>query len=173
MEDVLEEEWRTIPEFTNYQISNFGNIYNIKYDMYMRTSVNNFGHVKITLKSHRTGQRYTRSVAQMVAEAFVEPPNLLCDAVVVLDGDFTNVRAENLVWRPTWFSWRYTHQLKWPQPLHYRNLPVINLQTGVEYNSIIEAGMNEGLLFADIWRSTYTGAPIFPYKAVFKVLQRV
>ena len=168
-----EEVWKTIPDFPNYEISNFGQIYNIKKDKMMRTSRTSFGHVKITLTSEWDGQRYTRSVAQMVAEAFVEPPNLLSDHVVVLDGNFSNLTAENLVWRPRWYAWLYTHQLKTQQPIHYRNLPVINLMTGDEYKSIVDAGMTEGLLFADIWRSTYTSAQIFPYGAIFEVLDRV
>lgn len=169
----MEEEWRDIPQFSNYQVSNLGRIYNLYRDQFMRTSFTTFGHMKITLRANYSSLRYTRSVAQLVAEAFVEPPNALCDAVVVLDGDYANVSAENLVWRPSWYSWKYTRQLKRQQPIYYRNLPVVNTRTGNEYDSIVEAGMHEGLLFDDIWRSTYTAAPIFPYGDTFKILDRV
>lgn len=168
---TTEEVWKTISEFPNYEVSNLGLIYNKKRGTIMRTSRTNFGHIKITLLSQWDGYRYTRSVAQIVAEAFVEPPTPLCDQVVVLDGNFANVAAENLVWRPAGYAWKYSHQLNTPQPLHYKNLPVVNIVTGDVYDSIIEAGMTEGLLFEEIWRSTYTGVGIFPYRAIFEVLK--
>jgi hypothetical protein len=44
------------------------------------------------------------------------------------------------------------------------------VDTGVVYNSVIEAGMTEGLLFDDIWRSTYSGARIFPFGMEYEVV---
>lgn len=138
----------------------------------MRTSKTNFGHTKITLTDY-DGQRYTRSVALLVAQAFVTRPNYLSDYLVVLDGDFSNVEASNLAWRPRGFAWNYTHQLKIPQPNHYRNLPVRNIITGSEYNSIIEAGIAEGLLFEDIEMSTYKRNEVYPHGSIFEVIKRV
>lgn len=168
---MQEEVWRRIPEFPNYEISNFGHIHNLRTDRRMRSSVNNFGHVKISLVSEHDNRRYTRSVAKLVAEAFVRPPTVLCDQVMVLDGDFTNLVATNLVWRPEWFVWRYTHQLKVPQPIFYRNLSVLNVTTGDIYDSIVDAGMAEGILFEDIWVSTYTGKSVFPHRCTYKIIE--
>lgn len=166
-----EEQWALIPEFPTYEVSSYGNIRNTKTDRLMRTSRTPFGHVKITLTSDYYGWRKTRGVAQLVAEAFVEKPSMLCDQVVILDGNFDNVAADNLVWRPRGLAWEYTHQIKMAQPLHYRNLPVINVVTEDRYSSIVVAGMTEGLLFDDIWRSTYTGAKLFPFGAIFEVVE--
>lgn len=163
------EEWRTILEFTNYDVSNRGNIWNRKRNKQMSTSLSNHGHVKITLTAY-DGTRHTRSVAQLVAEAFLDPPNLLCDAVIVLDGDLTHVDAENLAWRPQWFAWKYTRQLKTPQPRHYLNLPVINTDEQIIYDSIEEAGRSEGILFDDVWRSTYQGIEVFPHGCRYEIV---
>lgn len=167
-----EELWRNILEFPRYDISNFGRVYNIRRNMMMETSYTTYGHSKITLTAY-DGSRHTRSVAQLVADSFVEPPNLLCDNLIILDGDFTNVVYTNLAWRPRQFAWKYTRQLKERQPLHYRNLSVRNCDTGVEYSSIVEAGITEGLLFVDVWRSTYNSQPVYPYGSVFEVIERV
>lgn len=167
------EEWAEIPGFSNYLVSNLGNIFNTRYNKIMRTSINNFGHVKITLKADGTGERFTRSVAFLVAEAFLEPPNWMCDQIIVLDGDFENVKSTNLAWRPRWYAWKYTRQLKDTQPLHYRNLVVHNITDNSYYNCIIDAGISEGLLFSHIWRSTYSGDHIFPYGSVWEVVERV
>lgn len=169
---MSEERWRTIPEFPKYEISDRGNIYNTSNRHVMRTSRNNFGHTKITLTDY-DGSRHTRSVALLVANAFVAPPNYLSDYLIVLDGDFGNVDARNLAWRPRGFAWDYTHQLKSPQPNHYCNLPVRNVITGFEYDSIIHAGAAEGLLFRDIWRSTYTRNEIYPHGSIFEIIKRV
>lgn len=169
----MNEDWRPIAEFPNYHISSLGRVFNTRDDSIMRTSVNNHGHIKITLQDPLTKQRYTRSVALMVAEAFVEAPNWMCDTIIVLDGNLQNVVATNLAWRPRWYSWKYTRQLRVRQPIHYKNLIVQNVSTDFYYNSIVEAGMLEGLLFEDIWRSTYTAAPLFPYGHIFKIIERV
>ncbi len=167
---VVEEQWSVIPEFPNYLVSDRGHIYNQRYRNHMRTSQQQAGHVKITLTDEHS-MRHTRSVAQFVAEAFVEPADDRCDHVVILDGDLTNLAAENLVWRPRWFAWKYTHQLKTYQPNHFKNLPVHNTTTGSQYGCILDAGMAEGLLFQDIWRSTYSGDRLFPYGAIFEIIR--
>lgn len=166
---MAEERWKTIPDFPNYSVSDLGNIWNNKFEHPMQVSKNNYGHLKITLTNPFTGERKDRSVAKLVAEAFVSPPNRLCDRVVVLDGRLDNVAAENLMWRPRYFAWKYIHQLKQKQPLHYNNLPVKNLDTKAVYPTIVVCGMTEGLLFDDIWRSTYTQARIFPHGHVYAI----
>jgi len=165
----MKEEWVTIPEFTMYNISSFGRVFNNRTQKIMKTSHTPHGHVKITLRSDWSSERFTRSVAKIVAECFVLPPNILCDAVVILDGNLDNVAAENLVWRPRWFEWKYTRQLKENQPLQYHNLYVYDKIYEQEYDSVIHAGMSVGLLFVDIWRSTYMGNPIFPTGSIFEV----
>ena len=169
---MTNEEWRTIFEFPNYQISSLGRVYNIRRDRLMSVSCTNHGHAKIKLTDF-DGTQHTRSVALLVASSFVEAPNLLCDQVIMLDGDLTNLDAQNLAWRPQWFAWRYTRQLKEDQPVYYHNLNVVNLNEEVSYNSIVEAGVTEGLLFDDIWRSTYQRSQVFPHGHVFEIVERV
>lgn len=168
----MSEEWRTVVEFPGYQISDMGNVYNLRTRRLMRTSYTPFGHTKITLTDY-FGERHTRSVALLVAQAFVPVPNYMCDYLMVLDGDLSNIEATNLAWRPRWFAWKYTRQLKLPQPNHYKNLPVCNLLTGEEFESIIEAGMTRGELFNDIWESTYRGNEIYPDGSVYEIIKRV
>ncbi len=170
---MVEEEWRTLREFSNYQVSDLGNVYNLRFDHLMRISFTSTGHSKITLLSELDGKRYTRSVSQLVAEAFVDAPNEISQHVIILDGDFTNIAATNLAWRPERFAWLYTRQMKKLQPIYYRNLEIHNHTTDRYYESIIDAGVTEGLLFADIWRSTYTGETVFPYGHQFEVIERV
>lgn len=174
------EIWKIIPEFPNYEVSNHGGIYNRLLKRLMSTSLTREGNVKISLLSIEDGKRYTRSVAKLVAEAFVEKPKIhevhprrhYPDQVVMLDGNLSNVRADNLVWRPRWMAWLYREQLTTPQPERYYKFRIRNLRTGIEYDSVIEAGMSLGLLFSLIYESTYTGKALFPYWDRFEELGR-
>lgn len=169
---VEAEQWKEIPEFPDYEINPLGEIYNCRTRCLMSISETNHGHAKITLQAENK-LRYTRSVAMIVADLFVRPPNFMCDHLIVLNGDYSDVRACNLAWRPRGFAWKYTRQLKVQQPLFYRNLRVYNSVHQVEYESVVHAGMSEGLLFEDIWRSTYSGAFLFPTGSTFEVIERV
>ncbi len=157
----MEEQWKEIEGFPRYQVSSEGRIYNKATNRYMATSTNQYGAPKISLMTE-SGGRHDRSVATLIANAFVEKEHPLCDRVLFLNGDRSDLRAENLAWRPRWFVWKYTHQLNVPQPAWHRNLPVVNQDTGARYENIIEAGKAEGLLFEQIWHSTYSGGPVYP-----------
>ena len=157
----MSKEWKAIEGFPRYQISSDGEIYNTATNRLMRPSVNNYGHPKISLMTE-SGGRHDRSVAMLVAKAFLDKPNPACDRIIYLNGDLSDYRSENLAWRPRWFGWKYSRQLKVPQPAWYRNLPVVNLATNVRYENIVEAGTKEGLLFEQIWHSTYSKGPVFP-----------
>ncbi len=164
-----EEEWLTIPEFPNYQVSNYGRVWDCIKDREVKKSRTQWGHVKVNLTDAFANRQTSRSVALLVASAFVEPLDWRCDHVMILDGDFDHVAAENLTWRPYWFMWKYTRQLKTPLPSHYRHLPVVDVVSGKKYESIYEAGITEGLLFHDIWMSCHNGYSYFPNKAIFEI----
>lgn len=166
-----DERWVTITEFPNYLISTHGRIWNDFIGRLMKTSRTKSGHVKITLRSDWDNTRYTRSVALLVGKAFVENPRpLFFNAVMLLDNNLSNVRADNIVWRPAWYVWKYSRQFKEEQPRHYHNLPVRNDLTGEVYPSIIAAGTAEHQLFEDIWKSTYDGIAYIPNQNTWSVV---
>lgn len=169
--EPVQERWEVIPDFPRYHVSNHGRILDEQRGL-LTTSPNNHGHLRVWLH-HWDGFRYMKTVAPLVARAFVRVPDRLCDRVIVLDGNFLHVQSWNLAWRPLGFAWEYTHQLKRQHPLHYHNLAVRNVDTGDEYASIIEAGTCEGRLFKDIWRSCNTGDRIYPYGNAFTVTTSV
>lgn len=108
--DSLKEEWKAIPNFPRYSISNLGRIKREAYtDVSVRsdskkTIVKNYSEifVKTCLKCGvmevnltRDKQQYTRSVALLVAKAFL-PGNGNC--VLHKDFDNTNNKVSNLSW---------------------------------------------------------------------------
>lgn len=163
-----DEEWKIIPEFPDYEISNLGRVWNRRRDREVMPNPNNWGHLKVSF----TPARLTRTVALLVAQAFVQPYDVVSNFVMLLDGNLTNCRADNIVWRPRQFAWRYARQLKTQQPLHMRNVPILNTDLHVEYDSVIECGMTEGMLFEDIWDSTWLGRRPYPYHHRYKIIDR-
>lgn len=172
---MIKEEWKQLWEFPTYWVSNYGNIVNRHTGKQVVTTRTNHGHVKVSMMDYRVGVRYTRSVAVLVADAFVEVPDKLSDAVIQLDGNHGNVVAWNLAWRPNWFAWRYTHQLKMQQPVEFTSMHVQNVDRGFVYKSIVEASMSEGLLFDDVFRSCCEpeGVRIYPHRCRYKIVERV
>lgn len=169
---MSEERWATIHEFPTYEISNRGSVYNLRTRRLMRISFTEHGNAKITLTSY-DGSRHTRSVSYLVAENFVAAPFPDCDSLIFLDGDMSNLDASNMAWRTPRFAWKYMRQLRTPQPIFYQNLEVKNLTTKTKYESVIQAGIKEGLLFEDIWRSTWSHESIYPYGHEFEIISRV
>lgn len=166
---MTEEIWSEIPGFSNYTVSNFGRVHHTKRARDMQISYQVSGHAKISLIDDH-GERRTRSVAFLVAEAFLERPTSYCDHVIVKDGKYWNLAAWNLAWRPRGFAFLYLRQLTAQHPAYYRSLPVRNVSHPAEYKNVIDAGVSEGRLFDDVWRSTWTGDHIFPYHSLFRVI---
>ena len=164
----MEEIWVDIEGYSNYLVSNYGTIYNRRTEKFMSLSKTMQGDLKVTLVA-KDGQRVTRSVRVLVAEAFVQKPfpegderNEYCDTVIVLNHNKNHVSANNLSWRPNWFAHRYARQINERIPNEYYN-DVKNVHTGAVYSSILEVCEKEGLLLKDVYRSVTFGDPVYPY----------
>lgn len=165
------EVWTEIEGHPGYIVSNYGRISRPgRTDHPMSVSRTMAGHNKIGLLDC-DGARRTRSAAVIVATAFVQPEYDNCDHVIIKNMDYDDLRAENLAWRPDGFAWEYANQFKRQPPLHYVNLKVADIVHEVEYPNIVEAAAHQGLLFKDVWRSTFTGDETFPTRSIFVVVE--
>ncbi len=66
------EEYRTIIEFPNYQVSNFGNIKNIKKNVLMSTYLKKNGYTVVKLS--KEGKAFECKIHRLVATAFIDNP---------------------------------------------------------------------------------------------------
>lgn len=155
----MEIEWVPIPEFPNYLISNHGDVVNQKTGEWMRLSKNSDGSIKVGL--WHAGKQYTRSVKVLVAESFVPGRDEIYDTPIHLDGDKTNNRADNLVWRPRWFAMQYTKQFERISE-NDRLGPLRDIATDQRYYDIVECATLHGLLFKDVRRAIVMKESIFP-----------
>lgn len=158
------ESYKVIPEFPDYMISSFGRVYNHKYNRWMDRSPIQSGELTVGLT--KDGVQHRRSVKVLVANAFVPGRDDLFDTPVLLDQNPTNLHADNIVWRPRSFAWKYSQQFDDPPPWAYQG-PVMDLNTRVHYENLIEAAMSLGLLIADIRMNMLHKRPVFPMNAMF------
>ena len=71
----MEEIWKIIKEFPNYEVSNLGRIKNIRKDKLMTISVRKNGYCVVKLSDNGTAKEC--KVHRLVAKAFVPNPNKL------------------------------------------------------------------------------------------------
>jgi hypothetical protein len=91
----MEEEWRVIPDFPDYEVSNVGNVRRSKNNHLFSPSLDSYGYRQVIIR--RDKQPYCRKVYRLVLEAF--SPNI--DSKPQIDHINrirTDDRLENLRW---------------------------------------------------------------------------
>lgn len=166
----MDEIWVVCDEFPEYSVSSLGRISNTKRGKIVKQSVTQQGAAKVNF--FKDGVRHTRSVKVLVAHAFVEGRTPTFDTPMHLDGDQLNNSADNLVWRPRWFAWKYKRQLEHTEYFEaFTDKPIKDIKTGLVYSNIVEAAMTNGLLFTEIRRSLLDQTPVFPSWHIFGVVE--
>jgi hypothetical protein len=164
----MDEEWRTIPAFPNYSVSNTGHVRLDRLNRTLHPSKNQQGHLKVNLV--KNGNAYTRHVNHLIAKAYLsEPTRRDFTSVIHLDGNKANCAAENLAWRPRYFAIKYHLQF---DAGYYKNtvMAIENTKTGEKFKSIQDAVTHYGLLFNDIIASIHTRTYVWPTYQEFRVI---
>ena len=89
------EIFKTIEDFENYEVSNYGNVRNIKKNKFMSIYPKDSGYLVVKLSSN--GKAKECRVHRLVAKAFIDNPHNY-DCVNHKDENKTNNRSENLEW---------------------------------------------------------------------------
>lgn len=102
------EEWKNIIGYEGlYEVSDKGNVRNVRRNTLLKLSKNNYGYIQVYLykNSIRTGLK----VHRLVAQAFIPNPDNLPE-VNHLDEDKTNNRVDNLEWCTHKYNVNYGHR---------------------------------------------------------------
>jgi hypothetical protein len=163
------EVWRSIPEFPNYSVSDLGRVLNTDTGRIMSQVINNTGNVYVGLTKQLVQRR--RSVAKLVAQAFI--PKLAqnresFDTPIHLNGDRTDNRVTNLMWRPYWFAVKYAKQFNEP-PKGFR-VPIEEASTHEKFATSWDAATTYGLLDKEILVATTNRTYVWPTYQMFRVL---
>lgn len=151
-------EWAQLREFPKYSVSDQGLVRNDDTERVMRTFQTGGGHHCVGLMNN--GRQYTRAVSRLVCEEFVpnERPDFFTTPIY-LNGDTSNCDAQNLLWRPRWFSLKHTRQFRIEQRLCN---PVREWDTGEEFHDLWVPVIRYGLLYLDIILAAYNRTSVFP-----------
>ena len=166
-EDKNAEEWKPLPEFPGYSISNYGRVYNDDTGMEIRPTINQRGLAMIG--PSKDGKQYRRGLAPLVADVFLSRAGLAdrFDTPIHLDGDRSNCEVFNLMWRPRWFAVMYHKQFK--DPKSSVAVPIRDVETNEWYPNSWDAAIKHGLLDIHIRNSIYNRTWTFPTHQTFEL----
>src|ERR1700754_2986850 len=142
-----EEIWVKVEDFPQYMISNLGNIHHVDRISPRNLSINHQGFPVLTLWRENNPTRYLRQVNQLVAQAFLPPPEqhpkYPLNSVWHIDGNFLICSADNLKWdrRDRVLEWNDMQRSGEPK---CRTPKVMDNRTGIIYENAYEAGMATG-----------------------------
>lgn len=162
------EQWREIRDFPGYSVSTSGRVRNDMTDHIMALSRNQQGIVYVGLTRDR--DQHQRSVALLVATAFIPRPFGPYDTPINLDGDRTNNYIDNLMWRPRWFAIFYHKQFK-VRYRHHIHRPIIDTQTKEVCPNSFECATRYGLLEKDLVLSIHNNTVVWPTYQKFEILE--
>ena len=162
---MMMEEWAPIDGFPDYSISNYGYVQNNRTGRMMTRSPVQYG--MLTVSMMYDGEQYRRSIATLVAQAFLpRPPRDDFNTPIHLDGDRKNCRVDNLEWRPRWFAINYHHERKQsPYPDWARDIRLN--ETGEVFGSMRDLAEKYGLLEREIHKGLVNGTEVFPQGFTF------
>lgn len=165
---LVHMRWQPIEDFPGYSISEEGEVRNDETERILLRTKNQRGILVVGLM--KEGKQYKRSVALLVAKAFLPPPTPESfDTVIHLDGDRTNVHESNLVWRPRWFAVRYHKQFEPGAPRGFEQ-SIQDTKTGIIYKTSWEAATQFGLIDREILIATLNRTYVWPTYQEFKVV---
>jgi hypothetical protein len=97
-EKVLKEEWKVIPEFPFYKVSNLGNVIDAKGNKALSIINEERKCIAVLLYKYTNTCPYYKVITDLVAEAFVPKPKEYNNKVFYKDKNWRNISADNLQW---------------------------------------------------------------------------
>lgn len=165
------EKWVNLEnhDFPGYAVSDQGQIRNELTGRILRQTPNQSGLHKVAITSSENF-RVTISVALMVAKVFVPiEPHLRdrFDTPINVNGDRSDNRVDNLMWRPRWFAIMYHQQFH--NNRRGVKVPIIDIKTGERFENSWEAAIKYGLLDREIAHAIHNKTYLFPTGQIFEM----
>jgi hypothetical protein len=159
-------EWVLVEGFPKYSVNKLGQVRRDSFDRLVRPQMNQTGSVYVPLM--REGVLKQRSLALIVAKAFLPEPTPPFDTPINLNGDRWDCRVENLMWRPRGFAIRYHQQFRDPYerpvkaPLRARDHQEV-------FPDSLSAAKRYGLLERDVVLSMQYNTYAWPTYQIFEL----
>ena len=147
MDDIEGEEWRPIPRYPEYEVSNMGRVMNPNRATLMKQRINDHGYYQTQLT--KDGKCHTERVHRLVGEAFIEGGSPELD-VNHMDGNKTNNRVENLEWTTRAENTKHAFDTGLKKPSRQQKVKCV--ETNVVYDSIRECYRQTDCNYSEISR---------------------
>lgn len=143
------EIWKTIENFPNYEVSNFGNVRNSSKNKLMTISIRKNGYCVVKLSFNGISKEC--KVYRLVAKAFVDNPNNL-PYVNHKDENKTNNHVSNLEWCDSLYNNTYGTRCQRQADKIKKPIKQCDMQGNIikEFNSINKAAKELGILACNI-----------------------
>lgn len=140
----MNEIWKSIPEYENYQVSNLGNIKNVNYRGTGKTKIIkghiNKGYIYVALRKNNKTKMVL--LHRLIAKAFI--PNIENKSCINhIDCNTQNNNINNLEWCTQKENIQYMDKLK---------RRVANKKLNEEEVKIIKEKKKQGYFYKDIWK---------------------
>lgn len=164
---AVTEEWVGVEGFPGYSVNRLGEVRKDSTGRALQVRINQYGVPYVGLM--RNWKQCIRSLPKLVATAFISRPNEIFDTPINLNGDRTDCRVDNLMWRPRWYAVYYANQFRdrYDNPI---NAPVRETETGEEFYDSLSAACRFGLLEREVVLSILNRTLAWPTYQQFELL---
>lgn len=159
---MAEEEngWVPVMGFPGYSINRLGQVSRDSTGRLLVPRYNQYGVPYVGLM--RDWQQCSRSLPLLVARAFLPRPSSIFKTPIQIDGDRSNCRVENLMWRPRWYAVLYNRQFEGDRYEHPIEEPVREVASGERFPNSLAAACRFGLLEREVVLSIVNRTPAWP-----------
>lgn len=159
-----EERWSEISNFPSYHVSSRGRVRNADTNFFIATTKKPNGLLMVGLM--QAGIQRKRSLALLVANAFVRRPSESFDTPIHLNGNRAINHYTNLEWRPLWFARKYMRQFVDDHQTY--DYPIEDVETAEHYKNSMEASMMNGVIDVEIRMSMMNNHRVWPTGQIFR-----
>jgi hypothetical protein len=161
------EDWRPVMGFRGYSINPLGQVIRESTGRLLLPRYNQYSVPYVGLM--REWEQCIRSLPLLVAWAFVPRESEYFNTPIQLDGDVTNCRADNLMWRPRAYAVKYKRQFeqRYDNPIEE---PILAIKEGVSFPNSLAAACCYGLLEREVVLSIVNRTPAWPTYQYFELV---
>lgn len=160
-------DWRSVEGFPGYSVNPLGQVIRNSTGRVLVPRYNQYGVPYVGLM--RDWRQWIRSLPRLVARAFLPTPSVIFDTPIQLDGDLSNCRIDNLMWRPRWYAVRYKNQFRerYDSPIEE---PVRVINDRERFPNSLVAACRYGLLEREVVLSILNKIPTWPTYQYFELV---
>jgi hypothetical protein len=161
------DDWCPVLGFPGYSINPLGQVVRDDTGRVLALRYNQYGVPYVGLM--RDEQQCNRSLPRLVAWAFLPRESTYFNTPIQLDGDPSNCRVENLMWRPRHYAVNYKRQFenRYDNPIE---APIYAVNEKEQFPNSFAAACCYGLLEREVVLSILNRTPAWPTYQYFELV---